>query len=266
MFNSRTELEYWSQGQNCANKIIRIRVCGFVCVYVCVPLTIDYWTQRIITNKNRKQYSTVQIRIRIRECSSLWQNWSIKTKDRTVQTNNQNTRLCPSVWLCVCLCLCALNNRLLDPRTNNQQKTKTVQYSSDQNQKIFKTMTELEYWNQWQNCAESRLKIENDWNIAEIIISTVQIRNKIIIGPTGYCTVQIRPELDITETFAQYSTVEIGLETKYQNQTFSEHRHKWIGNAPKILRSNRQVPRNTEHKLYKSIRVEWHTKVCNENK
>ena len=97
-------------------QIIRIkdcvRECGFVCVYVCVPLTIDYWTQGLITHKNRKQYSTVQIRIR--ECSSLGQNWSMEAKDRNVQTNNQNSRLCTSVWLCVCLCLCAFNNRLLD--------------------------------------------------------------------------------------------------------------------------------------------------------
>ena len=78
---------------------------------------------------NKKQYSTVQIRIR--ECSSIGQNWNSDAKDRTMQTNNQNTRLCLSVWLCACLCLCAFNNRLLDRKNNNQQKPKTVQYRSE---------------------------------------------------------------------------------------------------------------------------------------
>ena len=104
-------------------QIIRIqdcvRACIFVYICVCVPLTIDYWTQGIITHRN----STVQITIR--ECSSLGQNWSMEAKDRTVQTNNQNPRLCPSA------CLCAVNNRLLEPKINNPQKLKTVQFRSE---------------------------------------------------------------------------------------------------------------------------------------
>ena len=169
-FNDRV----WKPRTELCKQIIRKQDCVFVYVRVCVPLTIEYWTQGIITHRN----STGQIRIR--ECSSLEQNWSIEAKDRTVQTNNQNPRLCQSMYLCVYMCLCAFNDRLLDPRNNNPQK----QYSSDYNQRMFKPRTEMEYWSQEQNCAASRLEIENYYWTQK------QKPN----------TVQIRPELDIKET------------------------------------------------------------------
>ena len=104
--------------------------CVFVYVRVCVPLTIEYWTQGIITHRN----STGQIRIR--ECSSLEQNWSIEAKDRdrTVQTNNQNPRVCVFVPLSIDY----WTQGLITHRNRKQ-------FSSDQNQRMFKPRTEMEY-------------------------------------------------------------------------------------------------------------------------
>ena len=96
-FNDRV----WKPRTELCKQIIRkqdcVRVCVFMYVRVCVPLTIEYWTQGIITHRN----STGQIRIR--ECSSLEQNWSIgvKDRDRIVQTNNQNPRVCVFVPLSI---------------------------------------------------------------------------------------------------------------------------------------------------------------------
>ena len=168
-------------------------------VRVCVPLRIDYWTQGIITHRN----STVQIRIR--ECSSLRQNWSIEARTELCK---QIIRIQDCVRVCVFVPL-TIDYWTQGLITHRNRK----QYSSDQNQRMFKPRTEMEYWSQGQNCAASRMEIENYWNVTETKNqhSTIQIKNKIIIGPKDCYLTETENSSDKTRNgyhrnLAQYST------------------------------------------------------------